>query len=136
MYSCKIDLLFFFVEIYDETVVCMSIRKKNNYFIILNDALYHTCHSIKYSPIRLCAKVKAEFSSWLYDTLAMYARMHISSILLFLSIQSIFYYLYTFVRMNEKNVKLSKDLMTTGRKHKTNVVMSILIKSCSDNVNE
>ncbi len=38
--------------------------------------------------------------------------------------------------MNEKNVKLSKDLMTTGRKHKTNVVMSILIKSCLDHVNE
>jgi hypothetical protein len=92
MYACKIDLLlFFFAEIYDEAVVCMSVRKKNNYFIILNDTLYHTCHLIKYSPIRLCAKVKAEFSSSLYDTLAMYAQMHISSILLFLSIQSIFF---------------------------------------------
>lgn len=48
--------------------------------------------------------------------------------------------LLTLVRGNEKNTKLSKDLMTAGRKHKTNVVMSILIKSSfvddADDVNE
>jgi hypothetical protein len=38
--------------------------------------------------------------------------------------------------MNEKNVKLSKGLMTAGRKHKTNVVIGILIKSCFDDVDE
>jgi hypothetical protein len=38
--------------------------------------------------------------------------------------------------MNEKNVKLLKDLMTAGRKHKTNVVIGILIKSSFDDVNE
>jgi hypothetical protein len=46
------------------------------------------------------------------------------------------FYLYMFARINEKNGKLSKDLMTAGRKHKTNVVMSILIKSCFDGVDE
>jgi hypothetical protein len=38
--------------------------------------------------------------------------------------------------INEKNAKLYKDLITAGRKHKTNVVMIILIKSFFDDVNE
>ncbi len=135
----EIDL-FFFAEIYDETVVLYEYykKKKYNYFIILNDSLYHICDSIKYFSIRLDVKVKAQFLFSFQDILSMYARMHISSILLFLSIQPIFllFYLYTFVCINEKNAKLSKDLMTVGRIHKTNVVMSILIKSSFDDVNE
>jgi hypothetical protein len=46
------------------------------------------------------------------------------------------FYLYAYAYINEKNVKLSKGLMTAGRKHKTNVVIGILIKSCFDDVNE
>ena len=117
-------------------------KKRNNYFIILDDSLFHICDSIRYLPIRLDVKVKAQFLFSLQDILYLYARMNTDfiNIVVLVNTANLFslslFYLYRFARINEKNAKLSKDLMTVGRKHKTNVVMSILIKSSFDDVNE